>query len=511
VKPLPFSILFLVLLFCSPLSWAQDSAIVLTKKQALEDLTWLKFALEYSHPRLYKYDDKSTVDARFDSIAKRIGNNSSGLDFLSHVSAINASVRCGHLYTIPQGALEQQILSKKVMPFYIKIIDEKLFLFKNCSNHSVSDGSQILFINGRSGEDILKQILPIVAADGFIKTRKYKLIERYFFNSFHGFDLYYYLRIDTGDSYHVKYLDYKTKREQVADFQSISREERRSILRNKYSIDELKWFNTPSPKFEVKEHDNYAILTISRSFHDPKVDPNYVLFLQQAFSQIKRKKIGNLILDLRNNEGGSEHQQSELMSYLYNQPFKLYENIYVSRLDYRPLKPVLNTAEKDTSDLVDKNEDEWMRKISDNLWINNYDYYEGLQFKYPQKDFFTGNIFVLINGVCFSSAAALIANIKNTTGAVFIGEEVGGTYEGPTGGATVPIILPNSKIMVRISPNINIGYMNKKHPIGRGVLPDYPVKYTIDDVLLNLDLEMEVATNLVRKKSLQNKEKNNHF
>jgi hypothetical protein len=103
----------------------------------------------------------------------------------------------------------------------------------------------------------------------------------------------------------------------------------------------------------------------------------------------------------------------------------------------------------------------------------------------------------LINGLCFSSTAALIANIKNTTKAVFIGEESGGTYEGPTGGQTVPIILPNSKIMVRISPNINIGYMYQKHPIGRGVSPDYPVSYNISDVLANRDLEMETAKKLI--------------
>lgn len=154
-----------------PLSSAQDSAVVLSRKQALEDLSWLKFALEYSHPRLYKFDDKSTVDARFDSLSKRIGNHISGLNFLNHVAGVNASVHCGHLYTIAQGALEQQISRKKVMPFYIRIINEKLFLFKNCSNHLIADGCQILSINERPGEDILKQILPVVAADGYITTR----------------------------------------------------------------------------------------------------------------------------------------------------------------------------------------------------------------------------------------------------------------------------------------------------------------------------------------------------
>jgi hypothetical protein len=45
-------------------SVAQNRSLSLTKKQALEDLHWLRFSLEYVHPRLYKYDEKKAVDAR---------------------------------------------------------------------------------------------------------------------------------------------------------------------------------------------------------------------------------------------------------------------------------------------------------------------------------------------------------------------------------------------------------------------------------------------------------------
>jgi hypothetical protein len=54
---------------------------MLSKEQALEDFKWLRFSLEYVHPRLYKYEDKRAVDARFDSLGGLIGNQISGLDF----------------------------------------------------------------------------------------------------------------------------------------------------------------------------------------------------------------------------------------------------------------------------------------------------------------------------------------------------------------------------------------------------------------------------------------------
>lgn len=188
----------------------------------------------------------------------------------------------------------------------------------------------------------------------------------------------------------------------------------------------------------------------------------------------------------------------QLISYLYDKPFKLYQNIYLSKTDFRPLKPVI--IERDTSQLLFNNDDEYMRKLNENLWINNYDYGDNLQLREPKSDVFKGKLYVLMNGICFSSAADLISDLKKTTNAVFIGEESGGMFEGPTGGDAIVIQLPNSKIMVRISPNLQIGYMYQKHPIGQGVLPDYKINYTIDDVLQQKDLEMELAKKLIQSR-----------
>lgn len=495
--------LLMIFIFFSLLTaalFAQDKKLLLTKQQAIEDFNWLRFSLEYCHPRLYKYDDKKTVQERFDSLKGLIGNEITGLDFLSLISKMNASVRCGHLYTIPQKELEREVLEKKVLPFYIKVLSNKIYMLNNCSDNFISNGSELLSINGKSSHEILSTMLTGISADGHIQSRKFRLMERYFFYNFNGFDYYYHLYVDRSPSFQIEYIDYKTKKKERVNLNGLSISERQNILLSKYKIDESQWFKTPSPAFEVLKQNNYAKLTVSRSFFNDKIDPNFDSLLATVFERLKKEEISNLIIDLRNNEGGSEHQQAELISYLYNQPFKLYQNIYVSRLDYRPLKPVLFTAEKDTTRLLDKNEDEWMRKISDDLWINNYEYYEGLQLQAPKKNVFQGKLYVIVNGTCFSSTSALIANLKNTTQAVFIGEESGGLYEGPTGGETIPIILPNSQIMVRISPNINLGYMYQKHPIGRGVLPDYSIMYTIEDLLNNKDLEMEQAKALIAEK-----------
>ena len=477
---------------------SQDSSLMLTREQALEDFRWLRFSLEYVHPRLYKYDDKFTVNARFDSLMQLIRSDISGMDFLSLVTVTNATVHCGHLYSIPQGKLEREVLAKKVLPFHVKILDGRIYLMYDCSKSPIPNGSQIFSINGRSGAQIIGAILPGIAADGFIQTRKLKLMERYFNYTFQGFDLYYQLFVDRTDSFRIEYLDSKTKIRKTVIEKGIGIQERETLLLKNYGVDELSWFTTASPKFEINVKDDFASLTVSRSFYDKKVDPDFDSLLNVTFRMIKEKKINNLILDLRGNEGGSEDQQMKLMSYLYHKPFKLYQNIYLSHLDFRPLKTII--LERDTAALLFKNEDEYMRKVNDNLWINNYEYSDNLQLKPPKPDVFTGNLFVLMNGLCFSSAADLISDLKKTTAAVFIGEEPGGTLEGPTGGDEIVIQLPNSKIMVRISPNIQVGYMNQKTTIGRGVMPTYPINYTIEDILNNKDLELALAKKLIRDK-----------
>lgn len=473
-----------------------QNPVILSAEEAMEDFNWLRTSLEYVHPRLYKYDTKKVFDTRFDSAYNSIRDSVSGLDFLSMVSKINASVNCGHLYTIPQGNLKEQVLNKKVLPLYLKVINNELFVRNDCSGKkSIPEGSKIISINGKDTSEILALMSEGIATDGHIESRKKRLIERYLFYDIHGFDLYYHLHVDRSTSFEVTYQPYKEIGRKTIKLNGISIEERKKMLKDRYDRKEDAWWKEPSPQFKLYEDENYGLLTISRSFFDEKVDPDYDTVLSETFRTLKEKNIGNLVVDLRNNEGGSEHQQIELMSYLYNKPFKLYQNIYLSHLDFRPLQSVV--IERDSVDFLFNNDDEYMRKLGDKLWINNYEYSRNLQLQPPKEHVFKGKLYVLMNGISFSSAADIISDIKKTTDATFIGEESGGTFEGPTGGTSIVVQLPNSKIMVRISPNIQMGYMYQKHPIGRGVLPDHQVTYSIGDILEGGDLELEMAKKLI--------------
>lgn len=283
------SSLLLILFFANSIH-AQEKGPILTKKQALEDLSWLKFSLEYAHPRLYKFDTKKNIDTRFDSLKSLIDDEISRLDFLALVTKANASVRCGHLYTIAQDDLSKVVLEKKVLPFYIKVLDDKLYLLNDCSNASISNGSQILSINGKTDKAILNAIFAGIAADGNIQTRKRRLMERYFNYIFQGFDLYYHLFVDRSKTFKIDYLDHKTRKRTTVIVEGLSIEERQKIALRKFNFDEQGWFKTPSPSFKIDEQNKHALLTVSRSFYDKKIDPNFDSLLTSAFRSIKENR-----------------------------------------------------------------------------------------------------------------------------------------------------------------------------------------------------------------------------
>ena len=76
-----------------------------------------------------------------------------------------------------------------------------------------------------------------------------------------------------------------------------------------------------------------------------------------------------------------------------------------------------------------------------------------------------------------------------------------GCYYGATSGTVVRITLPNTKVGVFIplvAGKMSVGD-SRTHDAGRGVIPDYPVKRTIADLVAGVDRDFDLALQLARK------------
>ena len=178
----------------------------------------------------------------------------------------------------------------------------------------------------------------------------------------------------------------------------------------------------------------------------------------------------NLIIDVRNNQGGDFAPAIYLLSHLLNQPFEYFSD----------LKSV---AGKNDTALILKTQTGRM------LGTNK-----------PTKNPYNGKLFVLINGGCFSNTASFCSRIEFYKRGIFIGEETGGNkvvFSGEFGlkGNTV---LPNTKINCE-NANYQMTVTDIKENTGHGVMPTHLIIPTINDIINNKDVVMDYAFGLINE------------
>jgi C-terminal processing protease CtpA/Prc len=112
-------------------------------------------------------------------------------------------------------------------------------------------------------------------------------------------------------------------------------------------------------------------------------------------------------------------------------------------------------------------------------------------FALPRKrNNFNGNVYVITNGRSFSMSGVTASYLKFKAGAKTIGEETGGTQTGSNAMISGRLILPNTGSIVQI-PLYHLNHAINVPDTKRGIMPDYPVNYSVFDKIMNKDKEVE--------------------
>jgi hypothetical protein len=105
-----------------------------------------------------------------------------------------------------------------------------------------------------------------------------------------------------------------------------------------------------------------------------------------------------------------------------------------------------------------------------------------------------------MNGGSASTTCEFLSMLPLHKRGVLIGEEASGGYYGCTCGFRVLLTLPNSKVRVPLGM-VTYDYAAADYKYAsRGMIPDYPVTHTINDLLAGKDSDMELALSLARSK-----------
>ncbi|MBK7816331.1 MAG: hypothetical protein IPJ60_01535 [Sphingobacteriaceae bacterium] len=300
------------------------------------------------------------------------------------------------------------------------------------------------------------------------------------------FTRYFYILYGYSTSYEVKYISIHESTFNTAKLQGLIFDKLLDIRKERYPT----LVNEPPAEFKFSPNEKYAYLRIG-SFDKgqfKKAGVNYSKFLSSAFKTLEKNNVNNLILDLRNNGGGTDEYGKELFSYFIDKDFDYYESIRMKKEKFEFFKYTTRPDAKAPKGMLKPND----IGSFDNVKHPNY----GLQTH--SKPTFKGNIYVLINGGCFSTTCEFLSVLHYNTKAIFIGEESGGGYYGNCSGPTPDLILPNSKVRLEL-PLMNYSMAVKNYvPKDKGIIPNHNVMPTITDIITNNDIELNFAKSLIK-------------
>jgi hypothetical protein len=386
--------------------------------QLRADFRFLKKNLEQTHPALYRYTSRITLQKFFDSLDHRIDRPMTEQQFLGLILLLNAKICDGHTMFLPSDAWTgfNDTLGK-FLPLTLNIIDEKLYVAENnATDRSITPGDEIQAINGINTSDILPQLLDRQIRDGENQTYPEWILDHYF-------AAYYSFVFGQPDHFTLK-VQSRSGQQSTVNLDALTKgriRENRDSRRDPATTDGKGiWLERPAGE-------DFAVLTI-KSFDTAILKNRYNQDFKKAvdsvFASLAEGRTKHLFLDLRDNQGGDFEPSRYLLSWLILKPAQY----LVEGVEARTLR--------------------------------------------PRQNHFTGDLFVCINGGSYSATAIACACLHDQQRAIFVGEETGGGRE-VISGDPVEKRLPNTGIRCYISTTtFRIG--NGRND-GHGLMPDYPV------------------------------------
>lgn len=427
------------------------------KDHALEDLKLLRASIQRYNPSLLLYNPD--FDRASAEVMQRVQKDSISIfDYFTLVSELCALSNEGH-FTLGswQDIVHKGIPESKYdyLPLSVVVISDQLYVWDDYSNEQqLRRGDKINSINGQAVADIIGKLQKVTPSDGEILTYANRNIEI-------GFPWLYYFHIEQADSFRVGYTrEHDT--EKTAEIQALNKSEQSANFKRYMADDAMPEKAEPTAFYDLKFQEQYALLKLP-SFDYRKVDQYKVKskkMYQSIFKSLADKRVGHLVVDLRDNTGGRNEFADDMIPFV--------------------LKP--------------GQADPFLKKTIS--WEGKEAIYKMPR---PSKLAFHGSIYVLVNGKTYSAGSSLARFLKEYGDAIIIGEETGTRYEGFSAGSIESVVLPHSQLTIGI-PRYHILYpaSKKQTTHNRGVVPDHEIVYSFEDIENQTDLHIEKALSLIR-------------
>lgn len=466
---MPKVLLYIFLFVCFNSTTHAQKKLTLSQKQA--DLDFLNKHLRRSHPSYYYHTPKLAMDAYYDSLKIYLAKISDSLSLSRAVRKAVAKVGCGHMSVDGGG---KSIDSLLFFPLKTYLTNNKLYV-KEKYLYGIEVGDEITRIENMPTQELIPEMLGLKTSDGQIETGRsfyFNSLAQYFFFLQFGQKLSYHLEIKKVNGEIIKLIvptilsstTFTIIQKTISDSSAV-------VVKG----DRLNLLKTEIPKTLLIGYDSFS-------------SKRQRATLRRIFKYIKANETENLIVDLRQNGGGSVFEGSVFLKYLL--PQAVFGLNFGRKPSLMPLNPSLKIS--------------FGNRIAALLFLVNplqYPSRNGWMHLFPfvrkYRNHFNKKLFVLTSGYTFSMAGYVSSRLKNQSNAITIGQETGASENISNGMATAKLVLPNSKM--QISFNLyRLAHVPGMVKSSHGVLPNYPIEYSLDDKLLGKDIEMEKVKELIK-------------
>ena len=291
-----------------------------TAQQLQADFAVLKKSYETLHPGLYKYADTATINGYFAECRTSLDHNQSLTDAYLAIMKLTARFKCGHSYPNfynQEGDVKALFEQTNCLPFWFRLIDNRMLVTRS-ADAAVPVGVEIRAIDGVSVGKIIQTMLPLVRADGSNDGKRWDLLQ-IGGQHYEYFDVLLPMLFPSGKTtFTLKLNDLRTKKSSAVTVNGMSHTSRNDRIKRNHPATEgttatFGWRDSTTAVLTINSLANW-----NNSF---KFGP----FYDTAVTEFTRQKGQNLVIDIRNCEGGDLWNGKQLIRHLITKPILINE------------------------------------------------------------------------------------------------------------------------------------------------------------------------------------------
>jgi len=489
--PALFILLIIFTTGCSSFKSSFDPAKKYSSEQLEKDYSIFQNILQESHPGLYWYTPKDSMNYYFNWGKEQIRDSLTEPEFKQVLGYVLAKMDCGHT-TVRSSKKYSNYLdtlkNEKFFPLSLKLWSDTTVVAANLNRKDsiLKRGTIIRAIDHKSMQQITDTLFKFISSDGHNMTHKFQsLSNRGVFGSLYS-NVY-----GLANNYSIDYLDSAGKTHSITipvydpAKDSFNRAAIRRFIRpTKKQRKQMNLQNMRSLRIDANNQTAFLdVNTFGRGYQLKK-------FFKQSFRSIRKHHVDYLVVDVRGNGGGSVTNSTLLSKYLVDQKFKVCDSLYAIRRKSH-YKSYIEKYFLNRLFMI-----AFTRKKQDGHF--HFGYFERHRFKPKQKNRFRGKSYILIGGNSFSATTLFTNSVIKQDNVTVVGEETGGGAYGNSAWLIPDVTLPETRVRFRL-PLFRL-VIDKNYPkTGKGVQPEVVSKPTINAIKKSADFKVEKAMELIKE------------